>query len=226
MSNGYVPLDQGGHHDVPDTRLPLAIAAGLVAALIGGGIWAAIVRLTNFEVGYVAWAVGLLVGAAMTRVTHVRGKTLAAMAAGLAVLGLLAGKVFIFTTRAGPIAKQIAGDTAALGGALAWQMYQARELDPVTLDSVDARFAAQDTLSDALWGRMLEQSGAKLQGMNQEQKVAVAKLAASNSLRQMGLVNGVMGQFSGFDLLWVFLAIGTAYRMLAQGAKEEPLPAS
>lgn len=222
MSNGLSPLEPQ-HRDLQDGRVPLAIAAGLVAALAAGAIWAAIVRVTNFEVGYVAWGVGVVIGVAMSRVTAQRGKTLAAMAAGMAVLGLLAGKAFIFGMSAGPIAEDILGDTASLEGAMAWQMYEARELDPATLDSVDARFAARDTISDALWGQMLDQSAARLQAMDGEQKAGVARVAARNTLQRMGLMNGVMAQFSAFDLLWMFLAVGTAYRIMAQ-AKTEDAP--
>src|SRR5688500_7513909 len=48
--------------DADDGRTPLALIAGLVAALMGGGIWAALVFITNLEIGWVAWGVGGLVG--------------------------------------------------------------------------------------------------------------------------------------------------------------------
>ena len=219
MSNGFDSPEQS--YETQDGRAPLAVAAGLVAALVAGAIWAAIVRLTNFEVGYVAWGVGVLVGVAMSNMTAQRGKTLAGMAAGLAMLGLLAGKAFIFATNTGPIAEGILADTAAMEGAMAWQMYEKRELDPATLDSVDARHAANDTLSDALWGNMREQSAARLRTMNSEQRTAVARLVARNYLQRTGLVNGVKAQFSPFDVLWFFLAVGTAYRMMSESKEEE-----
>jgi hypothetical protein len=222
MSTNY-PGERRMHRDddLADARLPQAVAVGLLAALVGGAAWAIIVRVTNFEVGYVAWAVGLLVGAAMSRVTAHRTKTLGATAAGLALLGLLFGKAFIFASSAGPIAKGMLANAETMEGTVAWQMYEARELEPATLDSVDARLAARDTISDALWAHMREQSAARLQAMNGEQKEAVARNAANRSLRQMGMINGVMAQFSAFDLLWVFLAVGTAHRMMTH-AKPEP----
>ncbi len=198
-----------------------AVAVGLVAGAIGGGLWAAIVLLSNYEVGYAAWGVGLLVGLAMSRTTALRGQTVAAAAGGIAVIGLLVGKVLIFSLSSGSIAREILANPQSMEGAVAWQMYEARELDPATLDSIDAAFAARDTISDRLWATMRQQSTVKIQAMNAGDREAVAKIAARNSLRQMGLMNGVMAQFTGWDLLWFGLAIATAYRMLTQAKVEE-----
>ena len=35
-------------------RLPIALAGGTVGALVAAGVWAAIVVLTNYEIGFVA----------------------------------------------------------------------------------------------------------------------------------------------------------------------------
>ena len=51
-------LRSAGSHD---DRTPLALAAGLVAALVGGLVWAGIVLFTNYEIGWVAWGIGGLV---------------------------------------------------------------------------------------------------------------------------------------------------------------------
>jgi hypothetical protein len=46
-------------------NIPLAVAAGLVAAIIGAGLWAAVVYFTGMELGLIAIAVGALVGYAI-----------------------------------------------------------------------------------------------------------------------------------------------------------------
>ena len=225
MSYGeHLSQPEDRDYEVVDVRLPQTLAVGLLAALAGGAAWGVIVRFTHYEVGYMAWGIGLLVGVAMTRVTPHRSKTLGAAAASLAVLGLLFGKVFIFASSAGPIASNILESAESLEAAMARQMYVARELEPATLDSLDARFAAQDTLSDALWTQVRQQASARLQAMNDEEKASLARTAATQSLQEMGLVGGVMTQFSGFDLLWFFLAIGTAHRMMAQSKVVEAVP--
>ncbi|HEU5207848.1 MAG TPA: hypothetical protein VFU06_00440 [Longimicrobiales bacterium] len=198
-----------------DGRTPLALAAGLAAALIAGGIWAALVFLTNMEIGYVAWGVGLLVGVAMSRMTSQRTQQLAYAAAAFAVVGLLAGKIFIYSGSAGRVADDLAENEEVLRGAVAWQMYGDGELDAETMAAVEAVETAGDTLSDALWADMLRQSDARLAQMTADEKHDVALFVADGALQEMGVVEGVRAQLSMFDLLWLFLAVGTAYRMMA-----------
>ena len=153
-----------------DDRAPLAIAAGLVVALIGGGLWALLVRFTGYEIGYVAWGIGLVVGLAMTRVTSTRTQQLAYTAAALALIGLVAGKVFIFLGSAGPMAKEFNDNDEFMKAGLSWQMYEERQLDAATLEELDRTQAAGDTLSDAVWASMQAQAGTRLAAMTPEER--------------------------------------------------------
>ena len=192
----------------------IALAAGLAAALVAGAIWALLVTVTNREIGYVAWGVGLLVGFAMSKVTAQRTQQLALAAATFAVVGLIAGKAFIFATSSGSIARELEADTEALSATLAWQLYDARELDAQTLAAVDA-VAKGDSLSDAVWTAMNQQARVRLASMTAEQKHEIAVDGSKAMINNMGIMGGVRAQLSGFDLLWLFLAVATAYRMLA-----------
>lgn len=212
--------------DASDDRNLLALAAGLVAALLGAGIWAGMVMVTDYEVGWVAWAIGGLVGLAMGRVTQLRSRQLAVAAAVFALVGLLAGKAFVVAGSAGAIADELRANTEYLQGPMAWQMFENEELDAVAMDGVRATHAAGDTLSDALWADMLAQSAIRLESMSEEARSAFAGEVASGYVQQLGLVDGVMAQLSGFDLLWLFLALGTAFRMMDAPAREpEAAPA-
>jgi hypothetical protein len=204
-----------------DDRAPLALAVGLIMALVAGGLWALVGFVTHAEIGFAAWGIGLLVGAAMSRVTRERTQKLAYAAAALALLGLLAGKVFIFAGSTGRIATELSGNDEMMKSAVAWQMYEARELNATTLEGLDQTQQAGDTLSDALWGNMLDQASTKFATMTAEEKQETAKLLARNAMQRMGMVGGVRAQLSAFDLLWVFLAVGTAYRMLAPAGKQD-----
>jgi hypothetical protein len=203
-----------------DDRSPLALALGLVMALIAGGLWALIVFVTNAEIGFAAWGVGLLVGLAMSRVTQNRTQQLAYAAAAFALLGLLAGKIFIFAGSAGRLATDLAADDDALKTAVAWQMYDDRELSPATLDELDRTRAAGGTLSDAVWESMRNQASTRLSTMAAEERREAATSLARRVMQQMGVVGGVRAQLSAFDLLWAFLAVGTAYRMLAPAGRQ------
>src|SRR5690606_42007466 len=102
-----------------------------------------------------------------------------------------------------------------LRGAVAWQMYEDRSLEPQTLEQIDAVQAAGDTLSDALWADMLAQADGRVAQMSPDEKHEVAVVVADGALQGVGMLGGVIAQLSLFDLLWLFLAVGTAYRMLA-----------
>ncbi len=79
------------------SALGRAIAAGLVAAIAGGVVWGLIVRATDYEVGFVAWAVGFLVGTAVAlAVRRGDGTTFAVVAVVLSLLGILLGKYLSF----------------------------------------------------------------------------------------------------------------------------------
>lgn len=82
----------------PDaSAYPIAAAGGLLGALAGAAVWAAIAVATNFEVGYVAVLVGFLAGYGVKLgARDKRGGGLPVLAAGLSVVGLVAAKYFIF----------------------------------------------------------------------------------------------------------------------------------
>jgi hypothetical protein len=208
--------------DTDDGRGPLAIAAGLVAAIVAGGIWAALVFVTNTEIGYVAWGVGLLVGFAMSRITARRTKSLAYAAAVLAIVGLVAGKAIIFAGSRSSIAENVESDPETMSSVMAWQMYEQRTLDGPTLAGVDA-LADDEPVPEALWAQMKQQANARLATLDQDEKHQLA-LASSNAImNNLGFIGGVRAQLSAFDLLWLFLAVGTAYRIMAP-VKEEAAP--
>jgi hypothetical protein len=74
-----------------------AILAGVVAAILGGVVWGLIVKWTDYEVGFVAWGIGFLVGIAIVTATRgSRGLALQVVAVLCALLGILLGKYLSF----------------------------------------------------------------------------------------------------------------------------------
>jgi hypothetical protein len=220
FENTYVEMSPRDEALADDGRTPLALAAGLIAALVAGGIWAGLVFATNMEIGYVAWGVGLLVGLAMSRVTSQRSRQLAVAAAAFAVLGLIAGKAFIFAGSAGVYAKDLEKDHESMSAAVAWQMYESRELDPGTLGKIDAIAYGAQVPYD-VWTAMRAEGTARLATMSAEEKHAVAVTMSKQITADIGMMGGILAQVSLFDLLWLFLAVGTAFRMMAP-PREEP----
>jgi hypothetical protein len=86
------PTAAGGPISEEPRPLGLAVGAGLVAAIVGGVVWGFVVKLSEYEVGIVAWAIGLLVGVAVAGVSRARGPVLQAIAVACALVGILVGK--------------------------------------------------------------------------------------------------------------------------------------
>lgn len=131
--------------------------------------------------------------------------------------------MFVVAGSTGAIAEQLLESPEYLHGAMAWQMFADGELDAIVMDGVSAAQEAGDTLSDALWADMLGQAGARLGSMDHDDRQAFARATASTFVEDLGLVNGVIAQLSGFDLLWLFLALGTAFRMMDAPTREPEL---
>ena len=70
-----------------------AIGAGLVAALAGGIVWGLIVKVSEYEVGFVAWGIGFIAGTAVVLATGgAKSQRLQVIAVASALLGILLGK--------------------------------------------------------------------------------------------------------------------------------------
>lgn len=69
-----------------------ALVGGLLGALIGAGIWAAVAYFLNLNSGIIAWGVGALAGFGALKLTTEAGNTAGAAAVLAAVLGVAGGK--------------------------------------------------------------------------------------------------------------------------------------
>jgi len=76
------------------SNLPLGIIGGLVAAVAGAGIWAAITVATKYQIGYMAVGVGFLVGFAVRFLGRGSTQVYGVAGAVLALLGCVAGNLF------------------------------------------------------------------------------------------------------------------------------------
>ena len=77
----------------PSGSLFPAVAAGLVAAIVGGVVWGLIVKISDYEVGIVAWGIGFVAGTAVVFATRGgKGQHLQVIAVVSALVGVLLGK--------------------------------------------------------------------------------------------------------------------------------------
>jgi hypothetical protein len=85
-----------GHNSVAPGVFAVAAAAGLLAGLVGGAVWAAVVEITHINVGILAALIGVAVGKAIHFVSgKSRGVALQWLSAILAVIGVAGGDFMI-----------------------------------------------------------------------------------------------------------------------------------
>lgn len=75
-----------------EAQIPMSLLGASLAAGAGALVWAAVAYFTGYEVGYVAWGIGAVVGIASVRFGG-HGLVCAAGAAVLSVVGIGAGKL-------------------------------------------------------------------------------------------------------------------------------------
>jgi uncharacterized YccA/Bax inhibitor family protein len=86
-----------GNRGMEIKNLSLPIIGALLAAIIGGAVWAFIAILTEYEIGFVAWAIGGMAGYAVIFIAKSNVNTAHQVIAVIAsLIGILLGKYFIF----------------------------------------------------------------------------------------------------------------------------------
>lgn len=81
----------------PPDVLPRAIAMGALGALVGAGVWALVLILTDFEIGYLAVLVGFLAGMGVKYGARgATGRHLQKAAVACTFVGLVATKYLVF----------------------------------------------------------------------------------------------------------------------------------
>lgn len=77
-----------------EQNLSMAIIGGIVACLVGALLWALITVVTEYQIGYMAIAVGFIVGYSVRYLGKGIDQVYGIMGAGLALLGCLLGNFF------------------------------------------------------------------------------------------------------------------------------------
>ncbi len=195
-----------------DAVIPILAGAG--AGVLGGAGWALIVALTDVEVGWVAWGIGGLIGFAMARTTAQRSIQLATIAAVIATLSLLIGKVLIqqFVTRPA-FERSLRDSPNAVPSAAAWRLREQAAFPADVQARVDA-VAEGDTVPDALWEQMVAAGQAHAATLTEEERAELTTTYVATVQAQFTSWQLLSWGFSPWDLLWFGLAVSTAWGML------------
>jgi len=134
-----------------------AFVAALLAALAGAAVWALVVKTTEYEIGALAWGIGLASGAAAVAVARRRTPGVQVAAVAAAAIGILVGKYLTFAL-----------------------VVQEQSGAPIGLFSTEMRSLFRDNLDTV---------------------------------------------FALYDLLWIALAVGSAWYLVRPGEPEPEAPA-
>ncbi len=96
-------------------KYSLAVIGAAIVALVGGLVWAIIVVQSGYEVGFVAWGIGILAGfvvAYLARGVTVSLQVIAVLAAGF---GILLGKYVTFVHQLRVVADDLLGSGEQFG---------------------------------------------------------------------------------------------------------------
>jgi hypothetical protein len=191
-----------------------AIIAGAIAAIVSGVIWGAITAITAHEVGYVALGVGALVGFAVIKMTPERSAKVGLIAAALALLGLFIGKMLGIEWGTTPeVAKSFEKNQAVMAGAVFEDMVAKGEVDKDlaewmknSTEDEEAPVELQPKL-EAVSQKVVE----RLKTMSPEEKKAMRK--AKQAVASIGYVERIKKTATPYDILWILLALGAAWKI-------------
>jgi phosphate/sulfate permease len=202
---------------------PKWLLAASIAGLVGAAIWAGISYATNYEIGYIAWAIGGMVGVAVRYVAgeNEEGAGPGVTAAIVAILAVLGGKFVATSLLVSSLSAEmeftVTDEHMILGyaGDIVRERLQSGQQvvfpngktwdDVESLAEVPADIRQQAT---AMWQAL--PSGQQKKEKDERQAAVQAMLSGVQSQIRN---NAFSGSFSIFDGLWFFLAAGTAYRL-------------
>lgn len=210
VGGALTPLAGGG------SRFVLGCAGSALGAAVGAAIWFGVAHTTNYEVGWIAWGVGGLAGLGMMLGNRGgSGPIPGAVAALMAVLGIVSGKLLVFNTVIAPFAAAIHQDSASPREDLA-SMTAAENLEAQGKD---------ESLSDEEWEKAhaaeVERIRPEIAGLSDAQvrdRLAERKAALEKEFRAMAGRQFFASMFGFMDIVFFALAMMTAYKLGARSA--------
>lgn len=192
-----------------------AAAFGVLGGAVGVGVWAAIAHFTGYEVGFVAWAVGGLVGVAAILGAQGRGSTsLGVMTAVIAVGAILAGKLVGAHLLIEDMASEASLDDTACCS-LATDIVAEFEEEGVELIWPDPESDVAGVTFGfpvAVWDRARD----RWNGMDDAARAELTTSLESEEATARGVATGVVFAASVLrpsSLLWIGLAIASAFKL-------------
>lgn len=211
----------------PPDHTMAAILAATVGAVVGIVLWAAVSALTGYEIGWIAWGVGALVGGCAVKFGG-RGTVVAIACSVLTLLAIAGGKL----TAVSYILPHEVGKM--MSGMISRQMYAEHSVDASEFAALGPSPSDDDVrdymvrrgwfvqgegweIPDAMVAGFLEETAPTLRTFHEEQppyetwRDGLVDEAVDEMLKEVSLIEIVKEDLSGFDLLWAILAVSSAF---------------
>lgn len=205
------------------------ILGGVAGGLAGALVWVLVGYFTGYEVGYIAWGVGFLAGAGLRyfawksdiEESVAQGIAAAIIAIGCILVGKLGVAYLLVEKEKQDIAAEFDNasfDDDTMIAAEAHQIVAARNREgrpvprpklDILLDGDPKNDFPKDIWDEAArkWRQM---SDAERAAAIEKEKEATRQQAEARVPDAMSVFKG---SFAPWDLLWAFLAVGTAYKI-------------
>lgn len=212
----------GGARPASTPKRASPVFAGILVGIPAAVVWTVIAYFTGYEIGWVAWGVGALVGYAVAKSAHEPSATLGPTAAALAVGTLLLAKVLILEFAVPPIMRtELLKNQNAVTGMFVMDMTAHKSFTPELQALLDQAEARPGSLSEAqqldMQRRMRAEVLERVTNATRAEKERVARASTETILKQMGFFGALKDLFSLFDLLWIFLAVSSAFKIAQRG---------
>lgn len=208
-----------------------ALLGATIGGLLGAALWAAVAFLFHFEIGWIAWGIGVACGFGAAKLGDDLDWSTGAAAAGIAVLSIAVGKYAAVHLVVNDAIQEIASGEAVVDEELAisyvadeFVMAYYAEGRPVNwpggVEPMNPTMQSEyprDVWADAVaaWNELTPQDRADFKA-----ELARDMQANADLIRDGAVQAGFRESFGALDLLFLFLAVGSAYK-LGSGASAE-----
>ena len=224
-------------------KAALGLAIASVVAIVFAGIWVGIAYATDREFGFVAWILGGLVGFTTALIARTQNQAVGLAAAGISFMAWALAKAMIFFMVLGLVSQWAVLDSAF--PAIAHQMYTEQAFDSEMMQYHESLLEMSEAeseedfeninLVEAIEKADKYDTAVYEYGEDLDQAEIDAAVAAYNTDHPddpistelskqeqafVGTFDYIIAFFTAFgllDILWVFLMVGTAYKVASHG---------
>lgn len=185
-----------------------ALVGGVAGGVVGVILWTSITFFTGYEIGWVAWFVGVLTGAGTGAAIEKRGGILTGLLACIIAVGAVgAGKITMARLAASDAIANI-GENFTDEDAVFHMVRNDPEAEPIDEDGYDPV--------------AFDRAAARWEAMSETERDAY-RLQAANEVRQEMEANSeavtvvaLIGSLGPYDLLWIGLAGVSAFKLASR----------